>query len=136
MFPEVILFLFRRFVEILEGFHFRPHLRRTSPFPFELVEYNGRISHSPVYTAVLQENEVIADLHGILMAGIVDTAFELGSHRLSLNPIGVGIDDGKEEGQKTYDVDLLWIVNNPDGILSNFSEEDIECNCQKPTEEK
>ena len=29
-----------------------------------------------------------------------------------------------------------WIVNNPDGILTNFSAEDIECNCQKPVEEK
>jgi len=55
--------------------------------------------------------------------------------------VTIYVDGSREvEGQvymsMTEEEVIDWIVNNPDGILSNFSEEDIECNCQKPTEEK
>jgi len=58
-----------------------------------------------------------------------------------LKGVTVYVDGSREAEGQVYmsmtDEEVIdWIVNNPDGILSNFSAEDIECNCQKPTEEK
>jgi len=58
-----------------------------------------------------------------------------------LKGVTVYVDGSREvEGQvymsMTEEEVIDWIVNNPDGILTNFSAEDIECNCQKPVEEK
>jgi hypothetical protein len=58
-----------------------------------------------------------------------------------LKGVTVYVDGSREaEGQVYMSMPeeevIDWIVNNPDGILTNFSAEDIECNCQKPVEEK
>ncbi len=58
-----------------------------------------------------------------------------------LKGVTVYVDGSREAEGQVYmsmsDEEVIdWIVNNPDGILTNFSAEDIECNCQKPTEEK
>lgn len=58
-----------------------------------------------------------------------------------LKGVTIYVDGSREvEGQVymslTEEEVIDWIVNHPEGILSNFSEEDIECNCQKPSEEK
>jgi len=58
-----------------------------------------------------------------------------------LKGVTIYVDGSREVEGQVYmpmsDEEVIdWVVNNPDGILSNFSAEDIECNCQKPTEEK
>ena len=97
---QEVLFFFRRFVEVFQPLHFRPNRRPPSAFSFKCIEYHCIVGHAAVNAAVLQECQVIADLHGIFRAGVVNAAPELRSLGFSLDAISIGVDYGKEEGKE------------------------------------
>ena len=109
---QVELFFFRRFVEVFQPLHFRPDRRPPSSFSFKCIEYHCIVGHAAVDAAVLQECQVIADLHGIFTAGVVNAAPDLRSLGFPLDAVSLGVDNGKEKGKEADNVDFLRIVND------------------------
>ena len=71
---EIVLLFFNRRVEIHQLFHLCSDLRAHLPFSFEFIDNKGIVRHLMRNTAILQENEEVADLRHILLARVVDPA--------------------------------------------------------------
>ena len=98
MASEIELFLLRCRIEIFQRFCFCADRWQMLSFPFVLIDDKAGLCHPSRYAPVLKKYQVVADLHRIFMAGIVNTASKLWSHCFPLNPVSMWIDNGEKQG--------------------------------------